>query len=114
MSATDMGRFKPGDAVAVARVNPPGHRRTPFYVRGKVGVIERFCGEHPNPEELGYGWNGEPRRALYRVRFAQRDIWPDYDGAPHDTLDVDIYEHWLTPAATPAPGNRAASKGSAA
>jgi hypothetical protein len=109
-----VSRFKPGDTVKVARVNPPGHRRTPFYVRGKVGVIERFCGEHLNPEELGYGWTGEPKKALYRVRFAQTHVWPDYDGAPHDTVDVDIYEHWLTPAGAEAPGVTTASKRSAA
>lgn len=91
--------FKPGDRVRVARVNPPGHRRTPFYVRGKTGVVERTCGAHLNPEELGYGFSGEPRKQLYRVRFGQRDIWPAYDGPSHDTIDVDIYEHWLTRAA---------------
>ncbi len=88
--------FKAGDRVRVARVNPPGHRRTPFYVRGKVGTIERACGAHLNPEELGYGFTGEPRKQLYRVRFAQREVWPAYDGPGLDTIDVDIYEHWLT------------------
>jgi nitrile hydratase len=102
MSAEEKPLFAPGDRVRVASVNPPGHRRTPFYVRGKSGVIERVCGAHLNPEELGYGFSGEPRRRLYRVRFRQQDIWPAYQGAPDDTIDVDIYEHWLTraPAAT--------------
>ena len=26
------------------------------------------------------------------------EIWPDYHGPAHDTVDVDIYEHWLEPA----------------
>ncbi|MBI3992924.1 MAG: nitrile hydratase subunit beta, partial [Candidatus Lambdaproteobacteria bacterium] len=34
-------------------------------------------------------------RPLYTVRFAQRDLWPDYGGQPHDTLVADIFEHWL-------------------
>jgi hypothetical protein len=89
--------FAPGDVVAVAGVHPPGHLRTPFYIRGKQGVIERFCGEFANPEELGYGSDGLPKRRLYRVRFRQRDLWDDYEGASGDTLDVDIYEHWLSP-----------------
>ncbi len=87
--------LRPGDKVRVAAVNPPGHRRTPYYVRGKVGTIERSCGAHLNPEELGYGFTGQPRRQLYRVRFRQHDIWPAYRGGPDDTVDVDIYEHWL-------------------
>ena len=33
-------RFRPGDRVAVRAANPPGHVRTPFYVRGMWGVVE--------------------------------------------------------------------------
>lgn len=90
--------FVEGDVVRVARVHPPGHRRTPYYIRGKQGVIERVCGEFANPEELGYGFDGLPRKRLYRVRFRQADIWETYEGSSDDTVDVDIYEHWLTPA----------------
>ena len=87
----------PGDLVRVAQTNPPGHRRTPFYVRGKQGVIERACGEFPNPEELGHGFDGLPKKQLYRVRFRQKDLWKDYRGGESDTVDVDVYEHWLIP-----------------
>ncbi len=90
--------FEAGAKVKVARANPPGHRRTPYYVRGKTGVIERCCGQFRNPEELGYGFDGEPRKRLYRVRFRQIDVWPAYEGSGEDTVDVDIYEHWLSPA----------------
>src|SRR5262249_46590290 len=58
--------------------------------------IERFCGEFKNPEELGYGFDGLPKRRLYRVRFRQVDLWPDYKGDTADTVDVDVYEHWLS------------------
>jgi len=92
------GRFAPGERVRVIRTNPPGHRRTPYYIRGKVGEIERVCGEFPNPEELAYGFEGLPRKPLYRVRFRQKEVWPDYSGPDADTVDVDIYEHWLRPA----------------
>ena len=34
-------RFKPGDRVAVRVADPPGHIRTPWYIRGHTGVIER-------------------------------------------------------------------------
>ena len=89
--------YEPGDAVRVAAAHPPGHRRTPFYIRGKAGVIERYCGAFPNPEERAYGLMGGPNRHLYRVRFRQSDIWADYPGPPEDTLDLEIYEHWLAP-----------------
>ena len=89
--------LSPGDRVRVAAVNPPGHRRTPFYIRGKEGVIERACGEFKNPEELGHGFDGMPKKRLYRVRFRQTDLWDNYRGAPGDTVDVDVYEHWLSP-----------------
>jgi nitrile hydratase len=91
-------RFKPGDAVTVRRAYPPGHLRTPHYIRGKAGVVERICGSFANPEELAYGRNGLPALPLYRVRFAQRQVWPDYTGGTGDSVDIEIYEHWLEPA----------------
>lgn len=87
-----------GERVKVLNVHPPGHRRTPYYVRGKEGVIERDCGVFHNPEELGHGFDGEPRKRLYRVRFRQKEVWGSYQGSDADTVDVDIYEHWLVPA----------------
>ena len=90
--------FEPGDSVKVRQTKPPGHRRTPYYIRGKVGQIERVCGDFPNPEELAYGFDGLPKKTLYRVRFRQKDVWEIYSGAETDTVDVDIYEHWLLPA----------------
>ena len=90
--------FKQGDPVRVIDSHPPGHRRTPYYIRGKVGEIERICGEFPNPEELAYGFDGLPKKTLYRVRFRQKDVWSDYSGPTEDTVDVDIYEHWLLPS----------------
>jgi nitrile hydratase len=39
-----------------------------------------------------------PARPLYRVRFRQADVWPDYAGPAEDCVEVEIYEHWLEPA----------------
>ena len=91
-------RFKVGDRVRVKASFPPGHRRTPYYIRGKIGEIERVCGAFPNPEELAYQRSGLPAQALYRVRFLQQDVWPIYRGGATDTLDLEIYDHWLEPA----------------
>ena len=96
--AADAPQYTSGQHVRIRKVDAPGHIRTPHYIRGKTGVIERFVGFFKNPEELAYGRSGQPLRALYRVRFAQSDVWPDYAGAPGDTLDIDLYEHWLQPA----------------
>lgn len=93
-------RFAPGDRVVVDKRYPRGHCRTPFYIRGKAGVVERICGEFANPEKLAYGRDGLPKRPLYRVRFRQPDVWPNYAGNDTDTVDIEIYEHWLKPAGT--------------
>ena len=90
-----MPEFSVGDRVRIKETHPPGHRRTPFYVRGKTGVVERYCGTFKNPEELAYGFDGLPKRELYRVRISQTELWPDYEGPGSDTLDLEIYDHWL-------------------
>ena len=69
-------RYNTGDKVVVKRAFPPGHRRTPQYIRGKQGVIERICGAYPNPEELAYGFDGLPAKVLYRVRLAVHRLQP--------------------------------------
>jgi nitrile hydratase subunit beta len=88
-------KYAAGNRVRVRKVDSQGHIRTPHYIRGKSGVVERFVGYFRNQEELAYGRSGEPKVALYRVRFVQKDVWPDYDGGAADTIDIDIYEHWL-------------------
>jgi nitrile hydratase subunit beta len=91
-------RFQPGDRVAVRLAYPPGHVRTPCYVRGKAGIVERLCGVYGNPEELAYARSGLPRQPLYRVRFRQGHVWPDYAGRDADTVDIEIFQHWLEPS----------------
>ena len=91
-------RFEIGERVRVKRRFPPGHRRTPTYIRGKTGTIERICGAFHNPEELAYGFDGEPKKVLYRVAFRQKDVWPGYKGPERDIVELEIYEHWLEPS----------------
>lgn len=88
-------KFRPGDPVAVREAFPPGHVRTPYFIRGHDGVVTQLVGRFPNPEELAYGRDGEPDVPLYRVQFKQAELWSDYEGAKTDTVVVDIYEHWL-------------------
>jgi hypothetical protein len=89
--------FAPGATVRVRTAYPPGHLRTPCYVRGRRGAVERICGAFANPEELAYNRPGLPRQPLYRVRFRQVDLWPDYAGPATDTVEVELYQHWLEP-----------------
>jgi len=88
-------RFAPGERVRVRATAPLGHIRTPYYIRGHVGVIERYCGAFPNPEELAQMRDGLPAQPLYRVRFLQTEVWPDYAGKSNDTIDIEIFQHWL-------------------
>jgi nitrile hydratase len=88
-------RFAIGQQVRVRAAHPPGHVRTPHYLRGRPGVVESIAGHFANPEELAYGRDGLPARALYRVRFRQIDLWQPYAGPAADTAVVDLYEHWL-------------------
>lgn len=91
-------RFGPGEPVRVRAAGNPGHVRTPGYVRGKTGRVERVLGAFENPESLAYGGSGLPEKTLYKVAFRQTDLWEEYTGAPGDSLYIDIYEHWLEPA----------------
>ena len=42
-------RFRPGDQVRVRKAHPPGHVRTPFYIRGHDGVVESVAGDFADP-----------------------------------------------------------------
>jgi len=91
-------RYKVGEKVRVMKAYPPGHIRTPFYIRGHTGTVERICGVFPNPEELAQMRDGLPAQPLYRVRFRQKDVWPDYKGPDADVMEIEIFQHWLEPA----------------
>ena len=88
-------RYGPGDRVRVRDDTPQGHHRTPWFVKGKTGRVLAVCGVFRNPESLAHGGDGQPPQALYRVEFAQSDVWPDYAGPETDSITADVYEHWL-------------------
>ncbi|MEM7500927.1 MAG: SH3-like domain-containing protein [Pseudomonadota bacterium] len=87
-------RFAVGQRVRIADRSPAEHHRVPRYAKGRVGVVERVCGAHGQPETYIRG-DGVPMTRLYRVRLSQQELWPGYQGAAHDTLDIEIFEHWL-------------------
>ncbi len=96
-------RFEVGDAVVV-RANEKmrtawraPHIRTPGYVFGARGVVERRCGAYADPALLAYGVPSPRELQLYRVRFARAELWPEvrHGSGGSDTVDVDVFENWL-------------------
>ena len=57
--------FSPGQKVKVRATAPLGHIRTPFYIRGHVGEVERLCADARLAGEL-FGW--EPEEAMDLIR----------------------------------------------
>ena len=90
-------RFATGQRVRIADRTPPLHHRVPSYVKGRLGVIERVCGMHGEPEKFIRG-DGKPAQRIYRVQIPQMELWEEYDGTEHDKLEIEIFEHWLEPA----------------
>lgn len=86
--------FATHDVVRVRMDIPPGHIRTPYYLRGKSDVVERALGPFPNPEALAYGVKADAGQLL-RVRFDMAEVWGDAAEDPTDILEAEIYAHWL-------------------
>jgi len=87
----------PGTTVRVRddwpELRGPCHIRTPHYLRGATGVVEKHLGVHPNPEDLAFA-RPAANLDLYHVRFVPAAIWPD---ATAEALVVELYETWLEP-----------------
>ena len=91
-------RFKVGDPVRVIELQELRHIRTPFYLRGKEGVVESVRGKFKNPEQLAYGKDGLPKVNLYSVEFDLAHVWNDRPTpAGVNKIQADIFEHWLQP-----------------
>ncbi|PZF72699.1 SH3-like domain-containing protein [Taibaiella soli] len=88
-------RFNEGDHVQVTIKSPIGHYRVPTYIRGKRGTITKPLGRYINPEEEAFGKNAGNKLWYYMVSFVQKELWPDYTGAPEDVLEIEIFENWL-------------------
>lgn len=93
----DSHKYEVGARVRIQKREAEGHIRTPVYMMGKTGVVERQKGFYRKPEDLAYGkGDGEPA-ALYSIRLKQSDLWPNYEGQAQDTVLADIFEYWLEP-----------------
>jgi hypothetical protein len=90
--------YRVGERVRVAARTQDGHHRTPAYVKGRTGTIERIHSSFPNPETRAYGGDGLPPIGVYGVQFAQADVWDGYRGSGSDRIFVDVFENWLEAA----------------
>jgi nitrile hydratase subunit beta len=88
--------FHVGQKVRVSARGHAGHHRTPGYIKGKVGTVERDHGRFTNPETRAYGSDGLPAQSLYLIGFDQAAVWPHHAG--RDRIFVDVFEHWLEEA----------------
>lgn len=82
------------ERVRVKSWMPPGHIRTPAYLRGKTGEIERRLPAFPNPELLAYH-RPAPSVPLVRVRFTMQEVWGAEAERPDDVIEAEIFAHWL-------------------
>ena len=82
--------FAAGDQVVVSARAHAGHHRTPGYLKGRRGTVERIHARFRNPESRAYGGDGLPAQRLYQVSFVL---------AGGDRVLADVFEHWLEEAA---------------
>jgi nitrile hydratase subunit beta len=89
-------RFKAGERVRTANINPATHTRLPRYARGKTGVVEAIRGCHVFPDSAAIGAGDNPQW-LYTVVFSARELWGEA-ADPAITLSIEAFEPYLEPA----------------
>ena len=94
-SSRDLQRFQKDQKVYVktGSLSSPT-RRTPFYVRGRAGVIDYCYGETVDAE-----FNYDHRISwgpLYRVAIRWSELYPEKP-EQNSLVYVDLHESWLEP-----------------
>jgi nitrile hydratase beta subunit len=89
-------RFKEGDRVRAANINPVTHTRLPRYARGKLGTVEAIRGCHVFPDSAAIGAGDNPQW-LYTVVFSARELWGEA-ADPSVSVSIEAFEPYLTPA----------------
>ena len=93
------GKFAPGEPRPGTRAVPARPRAHPLVLpradrRDRTDL--RAVPQTPSSSPTATGTAAH--EFLYRVGFASRSLWPDYDGNGTDRVEIEIYEHWLEPA----------------
>jgi nitrile hydratase len=88
-------RFKAGDLVRTANINPPTHTRLPRYARDKTGKVEAVRGCHVFPDSAAIGAGDHPQW-LYTVVFTARELWGE-EADPGVHVSIEAFEPYLLP-----------------
>jgi hypothetical protein len=96
--------FSIGDRVMIRTEVPGGTNRTPFFIRGKRGVVVFIHGPAGNPRDLSRGGTGEPKLPLYGVSFHMAHLYDDDPQVVHDRVIVDVWGDWIGPVPEHVPG----------
>ncbi len=84
--------FKSGDRVRARFQSTLGATRLPRYVRGHVGVVERYHGWHVLPDANALG--DERSEPLYSVGFLAEELWSDAEHSG-DMVFACLWESYL-------------------
>ena len=95
-----MHQFSLGQKVEIDSRFESRHHRVPAYAKGANGVITEICNLAPIPEQIAMIQNPPERVPVYRVKLEQQQLWSDYQGLHSDSLEIEIYQHWLKPIST--------------
>lgn len=85
--------FEAGEKVRARNLHAIGHTRLPGYVRGKIGVVERWRGGFVFPDSNSRA-RGENPQHCYTVRFTGAELWGAI-GDPNLTVSIDAFEPYL-------------------
>jgi nitrile hydratase subunit beta len=89
-------RFDVGDHVRVRNEHPERHTRSPRYVRGKVGVIQRCHGHEIFPDVNSEYLPDQPQ-VVYSVQFEGQELWGP-SAESRTLLSIDLWDSYLEPA----------------
>jgi nitrile hydratase beta subunit len=87
-------RFAVGDTVRAKDMQPEGHTRLPYYLRGHRGIIDIIEPASVLPDTHAH-FLGENPQYVYTVRFDSRELW-GADAEPF-MLTAELYESYLEP-----------------
>jgi len=89
-------KFKPGDAVIARNLHPVGHTRSPRYLRGCRGIVDRDHGVFVFADSNAAGTGPSPQH-VYSVRFTAQEIWGP-EASSRDNVYADLWDDHLDPA----------------
>lgn len=92
-------KFRVGDTVRVRELPALFYTRTQEYVRGATGEIASVAYESLAAEDEAWDRHDQKPEWFYIVRFQLSELWDGYTGTNSDTLQTELPERWLEPAA---------------